>query len=714
MSLFIHRGLLMLAVSAMVWAQPGVSLKTGSKPVPGDGLGADGRGTDTTGTDTTGTKGEHGRLAQSVKRRIAGRWHMLLVFRTVPNAATRSRLEERGIQPLDVVPERGLMAVVPDSVSLDGVSLDAVSLGLDLEWSGRLSPEQKVSPLLAASGLLAGTDASKHWNVLVEFFQDVDRADAVGLVFEEGLTVIDNPDLARNQLLVRGPADRLAALPQWDEVSYLFPASQEIEEGKPVELCGGALTTAGAIAQIVAKIGEGWDGAGLGSVDLGYAFSSLTGRLTSDQVKGEFQKAFAEWSKHVKVRFQPASSITNQKTIHVLFGTGDHGDGYPFDGRGRTLAHTFYPSPPNPEPIAGDMHLDDDEPWQIGDGVDLFSVVLHELGHSLGLGHSDNPESVMYPYYRKVTALHAEDIRAIQELYAPQERSAPAPVAPLELTIAQPQQTSVVTREAQIAFSGSTSGGTGTGQVLWSASNGASGVAQGWRPWSIPVVSLPAGDTIVTITAVDGAQARVSRQVRVTREIVPVAALTVRILTPTSAASMVTNASPVTLTGTAGPAGALSRIFWSNSRGSGGAMAGSAAWTTSPIPLEPGLNRITVTVVGNDGATATAVLDLDYQPVSTTPSGPDTVAPALTILDPVSTILTTSSASLNIFGTALDAGGVTEVNWLSSSGRTGVAQGTTQWRIQELPLAIGINTLVIRAWDAAGNMSWRSLVVTRN
>jgi len=53
------------------------------------------------------------------------------------------------------------------------------------------------------------------------------------------------------------------------------------------------------------------------------------------------------------------------------------------------LAHTFYPSPPNPEPIAGDVHLDDDEEWVIGSdlsvrSVDLFSVSLHELGHALG------------------------------------------------------------------------------------------------------------------------------------------------------------------------------------------------------------------------------------------------------------------------------------------------------------------------------------------
>jgi hypothetical protein len=50
----------------------------------------------------------------------------------------------------------------------------------------------------------------------------------------------------------------------------------------------------------------------------------------------------------------------------------------------------------------------------------VFSVALHELGHSLGLAHSAEPMAVMYPVYGgPIQGLAPDDIAAIQQLYAP-------------------------------------------------------------------------------------------------------------------------------------------------------------------------------------------------------------------------------------------------------------------------------------------------------
>lgn len=47
----------------------------------------------------------------------------------------------------------------------------------------------------------------------------------------------------------------------------------------------------------------------------------------------------------------------------------------------------------------------------------LFAVVMHELGHVMGLDHSTDPASVMFPTVHEPAALTAGDITALQDLY---------------------------------------------------------------------------------------------------------------------------------------------------------------------------------------------------------------------------------------------------------------------------------------------------------
>ena len=89
------------------------------------------------------------------------------------------------------------------------------------------------------------------------------------------------------------------------------------------------------------------------------------------------------------------------------------------DGPSGVLAHAYQPGTQSifgvGGTIAGDMHIDSSEDW-VGT-FDLASVILHELGHSLGLGHSTDINAVMYPFYSGQLTLGADDIAGIQSIY---------------------------------------------------------------------------------------------------------------------------------------------------------------------------------------------------------------------------------------------------------------------------------------------------------
>jgi len=573
----------------------------------------------------------------SRKTRTPGQSHWLVQFRNFPGYGELSELGRRGARVLSYVPDNAL------SVS---ASSQTVWDGLDAQWIGQLQAADKISPDLAAT-LAPGVPSP----ALVESYSDVDPNDVRAIANHVGVVIQDNPDLLAYHLLVWGDATQVLALAGWDEISYIFPASAELAAGTPTHGCVGALTSVGPVGQSVALIDDGWDGPGLGSADLQYLFVHVTEKLPADSSEAEITRALEEWAKYAMVSFTPTSNAAADRTLAILFASGAHSDGYPFDGPGGVLAHTFYPAPTNPESIAGDMHFDDDENWKIGADVDVFSLALHEAGHALGLGHSDNPNAVMYPYYHMHTALQTDDIAAIRELYASRDNSQPAapstpatpgtpattpvPAIPLLLVVQVPAAS---TTASSIALTGALSGGAGAVALTWSTNQGSSGTASASATWSIAAIPLNTGANIITVTARDSQQNQVTQTETVTR---------------------VQTASP------------------------------PAPTPPSPAPPSP-------------------------QPSpSPSPGGPDTTPPALTILSPASNTVSTSASSIVVSGSASDNVGVAKVTWISSTGGSGTASGTTKWSTPPITLYVGTTTIVIQASDAAGNTSWRSLVVTR-
>jgi len=441
--------------------------------------------------------------------------HYLLQFREEPGAEVRAELARRGIRVLAAAPEAGLMVSSPGEPDLRG---------LGIVWAGPLEPSDKLSRALFQS---------RHVAYLVLFHPDVAPAEARVIVRRQGFSILNHPDLLPSHLLVTGPYSRLPDLAAADEVAYIMPASTDLVAGRRVMGCAGAVTENGPVGEYV-EVSSGWAKDADGRVDLHYIFQSLTPKIEENAQRNEVARALAEWARYTNLDFSAAETVTDPRTVTILFAHGAHGDAYPFDGPGGMLAHTYYPDPPNREPIAGDMHLDADENWQVGADIDLFSVALHEAGHALGLGHTANPGSVMYPYYQRLTGLSADDIAGIRDLYGdpgatapvtpsppaspsqptPSQPAAPSPApspslpqtdqVPPGLRILSPASTIAATSAASIPVSGTAVDNVGVTAVTWSNSNGGGGPAAGTAAWSAQVPLL-VGTNVVIIRAYDAA-----------------------------------------------------------------------------------------------------------------------------------------------------------------------------------------------------------------
>lgn len=618
----------------------------------------------------------------------AGRIHVIVQFDSFPTPEMVAALAARGAVVLQYLPDNAYLVSIDSTVNLNG---------LGIGFGGAFTPAQKISPLIANAD---PTVIRGYY--LVEFHRDVDPAAARQLILNLSIELIENPDLASRHLLVHIPdlsreAETLASLASQDAVDYVFPASSDLIQRNV------SAVYAEMLSQNVSAVGDGWDGPGLNAVTLDYFFSHLTGLLPALTTQGEILQAMADWAQVAQITWAAGTSAIANRTVNFLFASGDHGDGFPFDGPGGVLAHTFYPPPLANEPLAGDVHFDDAESWHTGSYVDVFSVALHELGHALGLAHSDDPTAVMYPYYKTVSGLAQRDIDSILTLYA--ARSGTAPPPPLTLKVNSPPASTAAT---SISLSGTVTGGSGTPAVSWSTSTGEYGAAStsggNWVTGNIPLAS---GFNSITLTASD-ATGNVYATVTLTSQpntAPPPLTLTVN-ATPST-----TTATAVTLAGTVGGGSGLVSVKWSLSTGAyGTASVTGTNWVAPGIPLAVGLNSITVRATDANGSVSQTV-SVTRQSAGP-PPGTDTTPPTLTIIYPSSTSLATSLSSLTFKGMASDQSGVLSVTWSTNTGSSGTAWGTTQWSAV-IPLLVGFNQVVIRATDTAGNVSWRSVIVNR-
>jgi len=147
--------------------------------------------------------------------------------------------------------------------------------------------------------------------------------------------------------------------------------------------------------------------------------------MSGGATRNTLRRALTAWENVSPLKFREEQS--NDAKIQISFENDQHSYG---NGDGRfgqnVIAHGFYPSS---NPLGGDVHFNK-EKYRFTDRkpnsgeIALLNIAVHELGHSIGLDHSNDRGAVMYPIYNPNIALpQRDDINGVQAIYGrPQGR----------------------------------------------------------------------------------------------------------------------------------------------------------------------------------------------------------------------------------------------------------------------------------------------------
>jgi len=169
------------------------------------------------------------------------------------------------------------------------------------------------------------------------------------------------------------------------------------------------------------------DGTIVAANDSGYVGSNLYAKFnakfgSAPVWQNIILKAAQSWAQQTNINFALVTD-DGSDTGSSLYQQGDPNKGdiriSGFNFGNSNLASAVLPPPINNYSAAGDINFNTNQIFNNGSTYDLFSVAAHEIGHSLGLGHSTVTNAEMFAIYNGVKpSLSTDDVAGIRSIYS--------------------------------------------------------------------------------------------------------------------------------------------------------------------------------------------------------------------------------------------------------------------------------------------------------